>query len=58
MHGFGVFGISAGRLSAGTARARVNVETRRRVEVTESMVGRAAPAVVQPRLVRPCVAGG
>ena len=39
------------RLSAGTAGAGVSVETGRRVEVTKSMGDRAAPAVVQPRLV-------
>jgi hypothetical protein len=40
------------RLSAGTAGAGVSVETGWRVKVTESMADRAAPAVVQPRLVR------
>ena len=41
------------RLSAGTAGAGVSVETGWRVKATESMADRAAPAVVQPRLVRP-----
>ena len=40
--------------SAGTAGAAVSVETGWRVRVTESMADRAAPAVVQPRLVRLC----
>ena len=31
----------------------MSVETGRRVKPTESMADRAAPAVVQPRLVRP-----
>ena len=44
--------ISAQRSSAGTAGAAVSVETGWRVKVTESMADRAAPAVVQPRLVR------
>jgi hypothetical protein len=43
----------AERLSAGTAGAGVSVETGWRVKVTESMADRAAPAVVQPRLVSP-----
>jgi hypothetical protein len=42
----------AGRSSAGTAGAGVGVETGWRVKVTASMADRAAPAVVQPRLVR------
>lgn len=41
------------RSSAGTAGARVSVETGWRVKVAESMADRAAPAVVQSRLVRP-----
>ncbi len=41
------------RLSAGTAGAAVRVETGWRVKVTEIMADRAAPAVVQPRLVSP-----
>jgi hypothetical protein len=40
------------RSSAGTAGAGVGADTGWRVEVTESMADRAAPAVVQPRLVR------
>ena len=44
--------VSAERSSAGTAGAGVSVETGWRVKVTESMADRAAPAVVQPRLVR------
>jgi hypothetical protein len=47
-----VTGFLGERLSAGTAGAGVIVETGRRVKVTESMADRAAPAVVQPRLVR------
>jgi hypothetical protein len=43
---------SAERLSAGTAGARVSLETGWRVKVTESRADRAAPAVVQPRFVR------
>jgi hypothetical protein len=43
----------AERLSAGTAGAAVSVETGWRVKATESMADRAAPAVVQPRFVRP-----
>jgi hypothetical protein len=43
----------AERLSAGTAGAGVSVETGWRVEVTKSTADSAAPAVVQPRLVRP-----
>ena len=42
----------AERSSAGTAGAGVNVETGRRIKVTESMADTAPPAVVQPRLVR------
>jgi hypothetical protein len=49
---------SAERLSAGTAGAAVSVETGWRVKVTEIMADRAAPAVVQPRLVRPWLVGG
>lgn len=44
---------SGERSSAGTAGAPVSVETGWRVETTKSMADRAAPAVVQPRLVRP-----
>ena len=40
------------RSSAATAGAGVNVDTEWRVKVTGSMADRAAPAVVQPRLVR------
>jgi hypothetical protein len=46
----------AERLSAGTAGAGVSVETGWRVKVTESVAERAAPAVVQPRFVRPSLA--
>lgn len=46
------------RSSAGTAGAGVSVETGWRVKVTESMADRAAPAVVQPRLVRLGLFGG
>ena len=42
------------RSSAGTAGAGVSVETGCRVKVAGSMADRAAPAVDQPRLVRPC----
>jgi hypothetical protein len=45
-------------MSAGTAGAGVSVETGRWVKVTQSMADRAAPAVVQPRLVRPSIGGG
>lgn len=38
--------------SAGTARADLRVETGWRVKVTEGVADRAAPSVVQPRLVR------
>ena len=48
----------AERSSAGTAGAGVSVETGWRVKVGESMADRAAPAVVQPRLVRPGFFGG
>jgi hypothetical protein len=44
--------IFAERSSAGTAGAGASVETGWRVKVTDSMADRAAPAVVQPRLVR------
>ena len=44
--------MSSERSSAGTAGAGVSAETGWRVKVTESMADRAAPAVVQPRLVR------
>lgn len=44
---------SAERSSAGTAGAGVSVGTGWRVKVTESKADRAAPAVDQPRLVRP-----
>lgn len=40
------------RLSAGTAGAGASLETGWLVKVTEDMADRAAPAVVQPRLVR------
>ncbi len=43
----------AERLSAGTAGAGVSVETEWGDKATESMADRAAPAVDQPRLVRP-----
>ena len=49
-----VLRLLAERSSAGTAGAGVSVETGWRVKVTESMADRAAPAVVQPRLVRLC----
>ena len=42
----------AERSSAGTAGAGLSVETGRWVKVTESVADKAAPAVVQPRLVR------
>ena len=42
----------AQRSSAGTAGVGVSVETGWRVINTKSMADRAAPAVVQPRLVR------
>ena len=48
----------AERSSAGTAGAGVSVETGWRVKVTERMADRAAPAVDQPRLVRPCSGWG
>jgi hypothetical protein len=51
-------GGGAERLSAGTAGAGVSVETGWRLKVTESMADRAAPAVVQPRLVRLSVVVG
>ena len=41
------------RLSAGTAGAGVSAETGSRVKVAESIADKAAPAVDQPRLVRP-----
>jgi hypothetical protein len=43
----------AQRLSAGTAGAGGSVETGWRVKVTKGKADTAAPAVVQPRLVRP-----
>lgn len=48
----------AERSSAGTAGAGVNATTGWWVKVTESMADRAAPAVVQPRLVRLLVIHG
>jgi hypothetical protein len=45
------------RSSAGTAGAAVSVETGWRVKVAESVADRAAPAVVQPRLVRLPIGG-
>lgn len=44
--------LPAQRSSAGTAGEGVSAETEWRVNVTESMPDRAAPAVVQARLVR------
>jgi hypothetical protein len=46
------------RSSAGTAGAGVSVDTGWRVKATEIMADKAAPAVVQPRLVRPGFACG
>ena len=53
--GWQTVGISAERLSAGTAGAGMSVEMGWRVKNTENMADSAAPAVVQPRLVRPCL---